>query len=201
MNDDIERYPVEKRQIKGEDSLHPGGPDSEAESDAVIERFSAEKQQIRFEDPPELIFFDVDEDSNEADFIRVDDLFRDGDAGETCSPFCLTLFPRCSGHILSGRISRVIRRTLYLSALRLNCTVSVIRVRPNFVQMLAEPGDGDTAETLAREFRADLELQMSNLCGLPEGLRFWSDNCFIWMADTQIGDEKINSMISLYRDE
>ncbi len=199
MNDFIEPYPVEKKRIKGDDPRITPEPDGE--SCREFERFPAEKQQIRFEDPPELIFFDVDEDSKEADFIRVDDLFRDEDAAATCSPFCLTLFPRCSGQILSGRISRVIRRTLYLSALRLNCTVSVIRVRPNFVQMLAEPGAGDTAEILAREFRADLELQMSSLCGLPEGLRFWSDNCFIWKADTQIGDEKINSMISLYRDE
>ena len=41
-----------------------------------IERFPAEKRQIRFEEPPELIFFDVDETEEEAEFISVDDLFR-----------------------------------------------------------------------------------------------------------------------------
>ena len=199
MNDIIEPYPVEKKRIKG-DELRVM-PAADGENGREFERFPAERQRIRLEDPPELIFFDVDEDSEEADFIRVDDLFRGGDDAETRGPFCLTLFPRRSGQILSGRISRVIRRTLYLSALRLNCTVSAVRVRPYFVQLLAEPGTEDTAETLAREFRADLELQMNNLCGLPEGLRFWSDNCFVWMADTQIDDEKVNSMISLYRDE
>ena len=49
-----------------------------------FEQFPAEKKEIRNNEPPELIFFDADGYPEEAEFIRVDDLFREeaGAAGK-----------------------------------------------------------------------------------------------------------------------
>ena len=59
-----------------------------------FERFPIEKQSVRADEPPDLFFFDVDDVSEEADFIRVDDLFRlEGDGGSKLSgPVLFTLF-------------------------------------------------------------------------------------------------------------
>ncbi len=200
MNDVIEQFPVEKTRIKGNDSSKTEAPDPETEVMGEIERFPAEKRQVRLEEPPELIFFDVDGESEEADFIRVDDLFRSDVAIGPGDAVFMTLFPRSAEWILSGRISRVIRRTLFLSAAQLQCSVSGIRVRPHFVQWKAEPDEPVAPEFLARGFRTDLELQMNNLRGAKDGECFWSDNCFIWTAETMINDDKMNSMIELYRE-
>ena len=196
MNDAIERYPVEKKQMKLSDR-----PGPKAENDAAFERFPVEKQRIRSEDPAELIFFDVDDEGEEAEFIRVNDLFRlETDPGLGGS-FFLTLFPRNPERVISGRISRLIRRTLYLSAAGLQCNISKVRVRPHFVQWLTEPGETNDPELLTREFRADLEFQMSSVTGLAQGEQFWSESCFMWFTDSQINDEKIDGMIELYREK
>ena len=51
--------------------------------DRGIEQFPAEKKELPSNEPPELIFFDTDGYPEEAEFIRVDDLFREeaGSAG------------------------------------------------------------------------------------------------------------------------
>ena len=201
MNDIIERYPVEKKHMKGEDSRKPDRPDHEAAFNAVFERFPAEKQRIRAEDPAELIFFDVDDEGEEAEFIRVNDLFRLETGPGSGGSFFLTLFPRSAERVISGKISRLIRRTLYLSAAGLQCRISKVRVRPHFVQWLTEPGETNDPELLTREFRADLEFQMHSVTGLAQEERFWSESCFMWFADSQINDEKIDGMIGLYREK
>lgn len=63
--------------------------------DRDFEKFPVEKKQIRCEEPPELIFIDVDEDQDEADFIRVDDLFSSEDTSEQKmnGKVIFTLFP------------------------------------------------------------------------------------------------------------
>ncbi len=188
MDDNIERYPAEKKRMQETASPRPDG----AEDDGRIDRFPAEKRQIRFDDPPELIFFDVDDEGEEAEFIRVDDLFRSEMRPGKGGSFFLTMFPRDPELIISGKMSRMIRRTLYLSACGLQCSVSKIRVRPRFIQWLTEPGETQEPETLAREFRMDMELLMNNLWG---GERFWSDSCFLWSADVRIDDENIFGMI------
>ena len=201
MNDGIEQYPAEKKRIKGDDLPKPDLPVSGAPSGSDIEPFPAVKQRMKPDDLSDMIFFDVDEESEEADFIRVDDLFRLEGTSETAGPFFLTMFPKGADRIISEKTSRLIRRSLYLSAVRLGCSVSKVRVRPRFIQWFTEPAGDDDPEKLAREFRADLEFQMNNLCGLKNGERFWAGSCFMWSADSRVDDEKIRDMIELYREK
>ncbi len=86
-----------------------------------MKNFRSKKKQIPCEEPPELIFFDVDEDQDEADFIRVDDLFSSEDTSEQkmTGKIIFTLFPQRDNEIIDSRLSRMIRRTLVLSGLRL----------------------------------------------------------------------------------
>lgn len=168
-----------------------------------FEKFPVEKRQIRLEDPPELIFFDVDEDEDEAEFIRVDDLFQleQEDAPGLTGKISFTLFPRKGGEFIGSRFSRMIHRTLILSALRMQKRVEKIRVRPFFVQWQIELTAEDEPEILAKEFRADLEFQTDNLRNLNEEERFWADSCFVRPADKEIADDKINRMVALYQEE
>lgn len=167
-----------------------------------IEKFSIEKQSIRAEEPPELIFFDVDDVSEEADFIRVDDLFRmeEEAAGKVAGPVWFTLFPRQSGQLLTVRLSRILRRTLYLSGIRLEKPAEKIRIRPGFAQWQLDLGDADDPKGLMREFRADLEAQAGMLLGYDGEKRFWADSCFICPENDRITDEVISRMAARYQE-
>lgn len=166
-----------------------------------IERFPAEKRQIRFEEPPELIFFDVDEEQEEADFISVDDLFRitEEEAKSRCQTVRFTLFPDKKGQYIDSRLSRVIHRTLALSSLQLEKPLEKVRVRPAFIQWQLELGEEEETEPVAREFRTDLELQIHNYKDLDEGERFWAVSCLICPADTEITDDALNRIIPRYQ--
>ena len=168
--------------------------------DSEIELFPAEKKTIRFEEPAELIFFDTDEDPEEAEFIRVDDLFREeGEPSRKLSgPVFLTLFPRKNGTYIGSRLARIIRRTLILSAAQLEKSLAKIRVRPLFVQWQIDLAEEDT-EQLIRAFRADLEEQIRNLQGPGEDERFWSDSCFLFPAGKEIADDEILRIAAKYQ--
>ena len=158
-----------------------------------IEKFPVEKRQIRYEEPPELIFFDVDEDQEEADFIRVDDLFAAETGAEPvlAGKITFTLFPTRDEEIIDSRLSRLIQRTLILSGLRLQHPAGNLRIRPKFAQWQLELEPSDEAELFAREFRADLEDQTHSMKKIPEDERYWSDNCFVCPADKFISDDII----------
>ena len=167
-----------------------------------IERFPIEKRSVHAEEPPELIFFDVDDVSEEADFIRVDDLFRlEGEAsGKLIGPVWFTLFPRQSGQYLTARLSRIFRRTLILSGLRLEKPAEKVRIRPVFAQWRIDLGEEDDPEKLMREFRTDLEAQAGMLLGYDEEKRFWADSCFICPENDRITDEMISRMAARYQE-
>ena len=167
-----------------------------------IEKFPIEKKTVRAEEPPELIFFDVDDVSEEADFIRVDDLFRlEGDSVPKLSGHVLfTLFPRGSGQYLNGSLSRILHKTLILSGLRLEKPAEKIRIRPRFAQWQIDLNETDDAEDLMREFRADMEVQTAVLLGLDGEKRFWADSCFICPENDRITDEMISRMAAQYQE-
>ena len=153
-----------------------------------FERFPIEKQSVRADEPPDLIFFDVDDVSEEADFIRVDDLFRlEGDGGSKLSGHVLfTLFPRQSGRFLSG--------------IRLEKPAEKIRIRPGFAQWQMDLNETDDPEQLMREYRADLEAQAGMLLGCEGNRRFWADSCFICPENDRITDEMISRLAARYQE-
>ena len=159
--------------------------------DNGIEQFPAEKKHISFEEPPELIFFDVDEYSEEADFIRVDDLFREeaGTAERLTGRLTFTFIPKNSEDLISSRMAKQIQRCLLLSAVRLERPLDKVRIRPKFVQFQTELGSDDPAEEIAREFRDDLEdtIRFSHTDQNED--RFWSANCFVSHARLDFGIE------------
>ena len=168
-----------------------------------IERFPAEKRQIRFEEPPEMIFFDVDEEAEEAEFIRVDDLFRldAEDAQSLTGLTAYTFFPRKRGVFISGSFARLLRRTLVLLTSRFGTPTAKIRIRPRFVQWQIDLSEEDDPETLAREFRTELETQARNLLALEENDRFWSNSCLVSRGGEEPGDDLINRLAALVQEE
>lgn len=170
--------------------------------DTEFEKFPVQKTQIRFEEPPALIFFDVDEDQEEAEFIRVDDLFAAESEPEQKLPgvFSATLFPARSGRIIDSKLSREIRRTLAISAIRLQHPLEKVRIRPAFAQWHFEILENDEPEYLIREFRADLEEQIHSWMHIPGSERYWSNTCFISPIDKEIPDEAIIRLAAEYRE-
>ncbi len=170
-------------------------------ADRDFEQFPAEKRHISFEEPPELIFFDTDEYSEEADFIRVDDLFREeaGAAEKLTGWLTFTFIPKKSENLISSRMARQIQRCLLLSAVRLEKPLDKVRIRPRFVQFQTELGSDDPAEEIARELRDDLEdaVRFNYIDQNKE--RFWSANCFVSPADTEFSDEFIVQAVSANR--
>ena len=169
--------------------------------DNGIEQFPAEKRHISFEEPPELIFFDADEYSEEADFIRVDDLFREeaGTAEKLTGRLIFTFVPKKSENLISSRMARQIQRCLLLSAVRLERPMDKVRIRPKFVQFQTELGSDDPAEKIAREFRDDLEDVIRSSHSDQNKERFWSANCFVSPADAEFSDEFIVQAVSAGR--
>ena len=169
--------------------------------DNGIEQFPVEKNQLRQEDSPELIFFDVDEYSEEADFIRVDDLFKEeaGTAEKLTGWLTFTFIPKKSENLINSRISRQIQRCLLMSAVRLERPLDKVRIRPRFVQFQTELRADDPADEIAREFRDDLEdtIYVSHVYQNKE--RFWSANCFVSPADREFSDEFIIQAVSAGR--
>ncbi len=165
----------------------------EKNADHEFERFPVEKKQIRREEPPELIFFDVDEYSEEADFIRVDDLFRQEAALTGWLSF--TFIPKRRDDLISSQMSGAIKRCLLLNAVRIEREIEKIRIRPQFVQFRIELQDSDSAEETAREFRDDLEAFVYTYRKDQNNARFWSANCFVSTADRDFSDETILQLI------
>ena len=167
-----------------------------------FERFPIEKHSVRAEEPPELIFFDVDDVGEEAEFIRVDDLFRlEGDGLSKLSGHVLfTLFPRQSGRFLTERLSRILRKTLIMSGIRLEKPAEKIRIRPGFAQWQMDLNETDDPEQLMREYRADLETQAGMLLGYEGNRRFWADSCFICPENDRITDEMISRLAARYQE-
>lgn len=167
-----------------------------------FDKFPIEKQTVRAEEPPELIFFDVDDVSEEADFIRVDDLFRmeGADVPKLSGHVLFTLFPRQSGQYLNGSLSRILHKTLIMSGLRLEKPAEKIRIRPRFAQWQVDLNETDDAEGLMREFRTDLEAQAGTLLGYDGKNRFWADSCFICPENDRITDEMISRMAVRYQE-
>lgn len=149
--------------------------------------------------PPGLIFFEPDDIAEEAEFIRVDDLFRE--AGELLPGRLLfTLFPGRKGRYLSARLSRAFRRALLLTGMRLEKTPEKVRIRPLFIQWQLDLSAEDDAGAVAGAFRADLEAQADLLQDLPEGERFWSDSCFVCPENDLLTDEMINRLVTSYQE-
>ena len=169
--------------------------------DRDIEQFPVVKRRLRPEDPPELIFFDVDEDTDEAEFIRVDDLFRaEADSGgQLIGRLSFTLFPRGEDTLIDTQLSKLIHRALLICCLRIGKPLEKVRIRPSFAQWQIELTEEDEAEQIARAFRADLERQIHPFLHLPEEERFWSENCFVSPIDKEITDETIIRAAALYR--
>lgn len=174
----------------------------EKDFDREFERFPVEKRRIRFEEPPEMIFFDVDEESEEAEFIRVDDLFTEEPetAAKLTGKLSFTLFPRKSGEIIESRLSRLIHRTMVLTGLRLERQVEKIRIRPTFAQWQIDLPESDEPEQIVREFRADLEELLHSKENDSQIETFWSDNCFVSPIDKEIPDETIIRVAKIYQD-
>ena len=65
-------------------------------NDDESELFPVEKKEIRYDEPPELIFFDADGYPEEAEFSRVDDLFREeaGSAEKLTGRLSFTFIPK-----------------------------------------------------------------------------------------------------------
>ena len=147
-----------------------------------------------YDEMPDLIFFDPDDCAEEADFIRVDDLFREaGDAMR--GPLLFTLFPRKAGRFLSARLSRLFRRTLLLTGMRIEKPAEMIRIRPMFVQWRIETGPEDDAAELVRAFRSDLEAQADLFLDLREDEPFWAVSCFVCPENDRITDDMICTLI------
>lgn len=162
--------------------------------DCENERFSAEERQTDGEELPEMFFFDVDDVAEEAEFIRLDELLaREGEETHPLSGLVsFTFFPQKRDTYLSGRFSRLLRRTLILSAARMELPLEKIRVRPLFVQCRVRiPDEGGIPEKLAREIRSDLEEQTKAVLALDEDDRFWSNHCFAAPADAEINDDEM----------
>ncbi len=171
-------------------------------TDREFEQFPVVKRQIRYEEPPEMIFFDVDEESEEAEFIRVDDLFTEEPeaAAKLTGRLTFTLFPRKSGKIIESRLSRLIHRTMVLTGLRLERQVEKIRVRPTFAQWQIDLLESDEPEQIVREFRTDLEELIHSKENDSQIEAFWSDNCFVSPIDKEIPDETIIRVAKMYQD-
>ena len=170
-------------------------------ADRDFEQFPVRKKQIRQEEPPELIFFDTDEYSEEADFIRVDDLFREeaGAAEKLTGRLTFTFIPKKSENLIGSRMARQIQRCLLLSAVRLERPLNKVRIRPKFIQFQTELESGDPVEEIAREFRDDLEETVRFSHTEQNKERFWSANCFVSPADTEFSDEFIVQAVSANR--
>ncbi len=162
-----------------------------------IDKFPIKKTSIHYEEEPEMIFFAPDDEAEEAEFIRVDDLFEP----EPDRNIILTLFPARRCTFIKGELARAVTRTLALTALRLERPAEDIRVRPLFVQWRVELEDGDTPEQIAREVRADLEVQARALLKLDDDTNFWSTACFIRPADREMTIAAIVKMIEEYQED
>lgn len=170
--------------------------------DREFEKFPVVKRQIRFEEPPEMIFFDVDEESEEAEFIRVDDLFAEEPeaAAKLTGRLSFTLFPRKFGKIIDSRLSKMIHRTMILTGFRLERPVEKIRIRPVFAQWQIDLLENDEPEYIVREFRADLEELLLSKENNSQIESFWSDNCFVSPIDKEIPDETIIRVAKMYQE-
>ncbi len=165
-----------------------------------IEKFPIKKTAIRYEAEPEMFFFSPDEEAEEAEFIRVDDLFRLGEEAPG-RDIILTLFPARRFTFIRGAPAQAFKRTIALTALRLERPAEDIRVRPLFVQWRVELEPGDSPEQIAREIRADLEEQARVLLNINGERCFWSNACFIRPADRDITIAAVVKMIENYQED
>ena len=168
-----------------------------------IEKYPVEKRQIRAVEPPPLIFFDVDEDEEEAEFIRVDDLFKviDPFIPDGNNSYTFTLIPRRKTQIIDSKTSRLIHKTMILTAFRLLHPIEKIRIRPMFVQWQLMLEEADDPEKIVREFRFDLENQFGNLLNYQNDESFLADTCFVCPTSANMTDSWICQMAETYQQE
>ncbi len=162
-----------------------------------------EEERNPADELPELIFFEPDDTPEEAEFIRVDDLFRmePEAADERGGPFTFVLFPRKAGTYISSRMALLIRRTMILCSVREEFPMEKIRVRPMFVQWQADPGEDAQPEAIVREIRTELETQAALLRDTEEDARFWAGSCFVYRAENELSDNDLNRLIGTYQEE
>lgn len=165
-----------------------------------IEEFPANKRQIFPEKKIDLIFFDVDEKQEEADFIRVDDLFRDNKLGDSKEIFTFTLIPYKKDILINSHYSRIIHRSMILCSFRLNQKLLKIRIRPNYIQWDLSLDNSMKTEEIVREFRDSLELLLENLLNNKETKKFWADACFVCPSKKILTDEWISDMAVFYQE-
>lgn len=152
-----------------------------------IELFPVKKTQVKFCAPPEMIFFEPEEAvPDEADFIRLDDLFRiegvsisqtaqKDPASDKVSPeqmekpvtqqepstlngpVTFMLIPRFRYQYVDAALSRIIRHSLIKRARTESKTLIFTRVRPLFIQWQLEITEGEDALRLMKAFRNDLD--------------------------------------------
>ena len=162
-----------------------------------------EKEQFPADDLPELIFFEPDDTPEEAEFIRVDDLFRlePEAAEEDRGPFTFVLFPRRAGWFIGSKLALLIRRMMILRSLREDSPMEKIRVRPMFVQWQSDPGEDGQPEAIVREIRTELETQTALLRDTEEDAPFWAGSCFVYRAENEMSDSDLNRLIGSYQEE
>lgn len=166
-----------------------------------IEKFPIKKTAVRYEKEPEMFFFAPDEEAEEAEFIRVDDLFGLEEEEAPKRDIILTLFPARRFTFIKGAAAQAFKRTIALTALRLERPAQDIRVRPLFVQWRVSLEPGDSPEQIAREIRADLEGQARVLLNINADRCFWSNACFIRPADRDITIAAVVKMIENYQED
>ena len=171
--------------------------------DRGIEQFPAEKKELPSNEPPELIFFDTDGYPEEAEFIRVDDLFREeaGSAEKLTGRLSFTFIPKKDEDLIGSRMARLIQRCLLLCAVRLERPLEKVRIRPKFVQFRTELDTPDSAGEIAREFRDDLEDTVRYSRTDQSEERFWSANCFVSPIELELSDEMIIQAASSFRNQ
>jgi hypothetical protein len=186
MNFGNENFPDEEEYSDGESF-----PKAEAYTEG--EGFPGAGQYTGNEEFPEMFFFDVDDEAEEAEFIRLDELLeKEGEIPRPLSGLVsFTFFPQKQGTYIDARFSRLLRRTLILSATGMGLTLEKIRVRPLFVQWQTVISENDAPEKIAREIRADLETQTKAVLSLDESDHFWSADCFAAPADAKINDDEM----------
>ena len=181
-----------------------------------IEKFPTEKKQITFDEPPEMIFFDLDEDPEyepgEAQFIRVDDLLQippESSEEETPEPrkltgrICFTLIPRRRCCFIDSRISPVIHRSIAMTALELNQDLLLTRVRPMFLQWELNLGEADDPLKIIGQYRRNLENEMRPylMYEAHSDEFFWADECLIRPAGESLSVNQMVRFINTYQKE
>lgn len=185
-----------------------------------IETFSARRRIIHFGKRPEMLFFEPDEldhESDEVPFIRVDDLFS-GHSGDGVSEkkekqisekgkhgieVVFTLILRHSHQSLNEELSKIVLQSLAATSFRESIRLLDARVRPVFIQWKTEIPEGRDPQKLVALYRRDLEYQLVPY--RPEDVSnedtFWADDCLILPAEKEMSMEQVMRFVNKYQKE